>query len=120
MQDVNLEIDEFNLEDLLVLGEDKRIPIVIEYPREDGSKVKAKALVKQLTMRELDSIRINKNDFVETNMNVIEKALFKSNGDNFSRKELEYLPLGVVNAISEKIMEISGVNVNINNELMDF
>ena len=120
MNDVNLEIDEFNLEDLIVLGDDKRIPITIEYPRDDGSKVKAKALIKQLTMKELDAIRINRNDFIETNMNVLEKALFKSSGDNFSRDELEYLPLGVVNAVSEKIMELSGVNVDINNDLMDF
>ena len=120
MQEVNLEIDEFNLEDLLVLGDDKRIAITIEYPRGDGKTVKAKALIKQLTMKEVDNIRIDRNDVMETNLNVLEKALFKSNGDAFTKNELEYLPIGVITAVSEKIMELSGVSTNITNELMDF
>lgn len=118
--DVNLEIDEFNLEDLLILGEDKKIPVIIEFPKGDGSTVKAKALVKQLTMKEIDNIRLDRNDVAATNFKILQKAFFKSTGDKFSHEELECLPLGVVNAVTEKIMELSGVNTDINNELMDF
>ena len=115
-----VEVDEVNLEDLLVLGEDKRIGIEIDFPRDNGESVKVKALIKQLTLKELDGLSVNQGDIVETNLNVLERALFKTNGDNFTREELLLLPIGVVNAVSEKIMEVSGVNNSAGQMLRDF
>ena len=52
-----VETEEVNLEDLLVLGEEKKIPIHITFPNPDGeTKSNAKALIKQLTF---ERIRIN-------------------------------------------------------------
>ncbi len=115
----NIEIDEINLEDLIVLGEDKKIPIQIEFPKADGGVVKAKALVKQLTLKEIGDIKVNQNNIMESSLAVLEKALFKNNGKNFTEKELLVFPIGVINAISNKIMELSGVEID-ENKLRDF
>lgn len=115
-----VEHEEVSLEDLLVLGEEKRIPIRITFPNPDGeTKSNAKALIKQLTLKELDSLKIN-SDVASSNMSILQKALFKQNGDTFSRKELEVLPLGVVNAIATKILEVSGVDINEQKRLGNF
>ena len=56
MTEAKIEIDEINLEDAIVLGNDKLVNISIEYPREneDGDvieTVKTRAKIKQLTMK---------------------------------------------------------------------
>ena len=112
--------EEVNLEDLLVLGEDKKIPIHITFPNPDGETVsQAKALIKQLTLKELESVKVNSN-IAESNIFILRKALFKQNGDNFSNQELQVLPIGVVNAISNKILEVSGVDVSEQRRLQNF
>ena len=116
---VELE-EEVNLEELLILGEDKKIPIIISYPREDGKRIKAKALVKQLTLKELDRIQINRNNALRSNVMILEKALFKQDGSTFTSEELLALPIGVVNAIGNKILELSGVDLPDNLDLKDF
>ena len=115
-----VETEEVNLEDLLVLGEEKHIPIHISFPNPDGESVsKAKALIKQLTLKELNRIKIS-NDVASSNMSILERALFKQNGDTFSRSELEVLPIGVVNAIATKILEVSGVDLEEQRRLSNF
>lgn len=108
---IKLDHEELNLEDLIIMGDDKKIPIEIEFPRPDGGTVKARALIKQLTMGELDDIKIINDNPFAANLLVLELALFKSNGEHFSIEELKLLPIGVVNAIAAKVMEISGVNL---------
>ena len=115
-----VETEEVNLEDLLVLGEEKHIPIHISFPNPDGeTRSKAKALIKQLTLKELNRIKIS-NDVASSNMSILERALFKQNGDTFSRDELEVLPIGVVNAIATKILEVSGVDLEEQRRLSNF
>ena len=113
--------DEVNLEDLLVLGEDKKIAIHISFPNPDGeTSSQAKALIKQLTLKELDDIKISGTTVSESNMNILQRALFKQNGDTFSRRELQALPIGVVNAIATKILEVSGVDLEEQRRLSNF
>ena len=107
MTNPKLEIEETNLEDLILLGEDKLINILIEYPTEDGKHVKAKAKIKQLTMKELKNIDLN-NVTAETSIQILSKSLFKQDGTTFSKDLIMSLPVGVVNAIANKIMEVSG------------
>ena len=115
-----VETEEVNLEDLLVLGEEKHIPIHITFPNPDGETTSnAKALIKQLTLKELNRIQIS-NDVASSNMSILERALFKQNGDTFSRSELEVLPIGVVNAIATKILEVSGVDLEEQRRLSNF
>lgn len=115
-----VETEEVNLEDLLVLGEEKKIPIIIKFPNPDGeTRSNAKALIKQLTLKELDSLNIS-NNVANSNMSILQRALFKQNGDTFTRSELEVLPIGVVNAIATKILEVSGVDLEEQKRLSNF
>ncbi|MBR1610231.1 MAG: hypothetical protein IJ672_01890 [Methanobrevibacter sp.] len=111
--DVKIEVDEVNLEDLIILGEDKLFNISIEYPEEtdDGliNIVRTKAKIKQLTIKELKNIDINKVD-INTVANILSKSLFKQDGTNFSRELINTMPIGVCFAITKEIMKISGVD----------
>lgn len=104
--DPKIEVEETNLEDLILLGEDKLISILIEYPTENGS-VKAKAKIKQLTMKELKNMDLS-NPNIETSINILERALFQQDGSPFPKELILNLPVGVVNALGNKIMEVSG------------
>ena len=117
MTNPKINVEETNLEDLILIGEDKHIPILIEFPQGDNT-VKAKALIKQLTLKEMDKINLNKNNPWKMNIEILHTALLKSNGENFTTEELLALPVGVVNAVSEEIMKASGVDVD--KELRNF
>ena len=103
-----IEVEETSLEDLILLGEDKLIDVLIEYPTENG-KVQAKAKIKQLTMKELKNINLEKVT-PETSVQILEKALFKQNGEPFTKDLIMALPMGVVNALGNKILEVSGAD----------
>lgn len=100
---------EMNLEDLIILGADKKIPLVIEYPNLDGTKTAAKLFCKQLTLRELENVNTSSNNLQDI-LPVLRKTLFKQNGDNFSKPELMELPIGVLKALLVKIFELSGMH----------
>lgn len=101
-----IEIEETNLEDLILLGEDKLIDILIEYPTENGP-VKAKAKIKQLTMKELKNIDLKKPS-LETSIQILETALYQQNGEPFPKDYILALPVGVVNAVGSEILRVSG------------
>lgn len=119
LNNVEFQEEEFNLEELILLGDDKKIPIKIEFPKPNGEIVKAKALIKQLTINEIDSVKSQDNQLAVA-MLVLQKALFKTNGEPFSKPELRKLPIGVLNEIANKILEVSGINEETKNRLMDF
>jgi len=100
---------ELNLEDLIILGDDKKIPITITFPKGNGESVKAKALIKQLTLKELGNVNTQNNNLLDTSKLILRKALFKQDGTVFSDAEIEVLPVGVLVAISNRIMEVSGM-----------
>ena len=106
--DPKIEIEETNLEDLILLGEDKLINILIEYPTENGP-VKAKAKIKQLTMKELKNIDLQ-NITGETSIQILSKSLFKQDGSPFPKNLIMELPMGVVNTLGNEILRISGAD----------
>ena len=114
-ENVVWEEDEVSLEELILLGENKKIPIHIEYPLPDETTKKAKAFIKQLTMKEIEGIKQNDNTSA-----ILQKALFKSNGDPFTPTQIKKLPIGVVNALLNKIFEVSGVDPETLKQLQDF
>ena len=67
----------------------------------------------------METIKVNRDDLVAANRMLLEKALFKTNGEQYTQDELYLLPLGVVNALAEKIFELSGVDTT-NRRLRDF
>lgn len=103
-----IKVEETNLEDLILLGEDKLVNITIEFPSEKG-QIKAKAKIKQLTMKEFKGIDLNKQD-LESSVEILEKALYTSDGEPFSKDLILKLPIGVLYAITEEILKLSGVN----------
>lgn len=111
--------EEFDLEELIILGDDKKMPILIEYPTPDGRRVKAKALIKQLTINEIDNVKTQETQ-LQAAMIVLQKALFKTNGEPFSKNELRKLPIGVLTEISDKILEVSGIDDDTKQELVNF
>lgn len=102
-------IEEMNLEDLIILGADKKIPLIVEYPNIDGTKTAAKLFCKQLTLRELENVNTSSNNLQDI-LPVLRKTLFKQNGDNFSKPELMEMPIGVLKALMIKIFELSGMH----------
>lgn len=118
---IKLEVEEVGLEDLIILGESKKIPIHMEYPNQDGSKTSAKALVKQLTLKEIDKLKLKKGlPVLEINKRILKLGLYKSTGEPFTFEELDYLPIGLVEALANKISELSGADIKTKNKLEDF
>ena len=106
-----IQIEENSLENLILLGKDKLINIEIDYPTENG-RVKASAKITQLTMEELKNLDITTPN-LKTNLEILSKSLFKQDDTPFEKELLLELPVGVVNAVSEKILEISGVDTDL-------
>lgn len=120
LQEEKVEVTkEYSLEELILLGEDAKTPIIIQYPLPDGRVVKAKAFVKQLTMKELSNVDLTGND-VKSAMSILQRALFKENGDTFKKAELEVLPIGVIREVADLIMRLSGMDQNQQAELANF
>ena len=115
-ENVISEEEEVSLEELILLGEDKKIPIHIEFPKTDGTNVKAKAYVKQLTMKEIEEINVDNLN----NMTLLKMSLLQSDGEPFPPSKIRKLPIGVVNALIEKIFEVSGVDAETLKQLQDF
>ena len=116
----SVEVEEVGLEDLIVLGESKKVPIRITYSNDDGTKTRAKALIRQLTLKEMNNLQYNQKRLGNFYAAILKKALFKSDGTPFTMAELEYLPVGVVKEISRQIMDISGMDADKQDELKDF
>lgn len=112
MKDTKIKVEETNLEDLIIVGEDYHIPISIEFPKPNGEVAKAKALIKQITVKEMKKIETQGKNELEIAMEVLRVALLKQDGSNFTLQEISYLPLGVVRSLSDKILEVSGINLN--------
>ena len=102
-------VEETNLEDLILLGEDKLINIKIEYPTEKGN-VKTKAKIKQLTVKELKNLPLNKDLDITVVIQILQKSLFKQDETPFDKELILKLPVGVATIIAEQILEISGVD----------
>lgn len=112
MTESKIKVEETNLEDLIVLGEDYHIPVSIEFPKPNGDIVKAKALIKQITVKEMKKIQTKGKNDLEIAIEVLRAALLKQDSSNFTIQEISHLPLGVVSRLSDKILEVSGINMD--------
>lgn len=119
---ITVEADEVALEDLIIMGDAKKIPVHLSYPNVDGTTSRALLYVKQLTLKEIEKVKINNNKITGAMLNrkILNMGLFKSDGEKFTNDELGYLPIGVVDAIAEKILELSGVDIKKQEQLKDF
>ena len=119
MTSPKIEVEETNIEELIVLGEDKTIPIYIEYPNGEDT-IKAKAHIKPITMKDTQGLNLDPDsNMLEVSKILLRKGLLKQDGTNFSEELIDKLPLGVIKVIGDKIAEISGLGDN-TKELKDF
>jgi len=117
---VELVEEEFNLEELILLGDDKKIPILLQYPLPDGRIVKGKAKIKQLTLSELETVKTSPNNQLETITLILRKAFFQMNEEPFTKTQLRKIPIGVLKEVCNKIMEVSGFDEDLKTDLINF
>ena len=111
------EEDVFNLESLIVDGADAKIPITIKFPRADGRVVKAAAMIRPLTNIEWNNcVRLNRvpNDNTTNEVELLKKALYTKEGEQFPPHLVEKIPNGVVLELINELARISGVDVEEN------
>lgn len=119
------ENEVFDLETLIVDGADARIPIEVEFPIYKNGELKYKkygVMIKPLKSSELTNatqkgLRDSNSD---VNTEIVKLGLCRKTGAQYSPEIVEKLPAGVINKLTEKICEISGIHQDKekNNELI--
>ncbi len=103
---VEIQHETMDIEDLFITGKDKKTEIIITIQ----GKGDFKALVTPVTygqVKQLDKMSEEEvGDYVLTN------HFFKSNESKFTKEELDLLPAGVLKAVSQTIMELSGLDIS--------
>ena len=98
-----------NLETLITEGSDLRIPIVFDYPTQNGLK-KVSAIIRPLTVAEWEEatnyVMHHKKEFT---LKILEKGLLNNDGEPIPIELLRKMPIGVVNEIYRRISDVSGV-----------
>ena len=118
----------FDLESLVTDGADARIPITVEYPKKDGTMVKAGAMIRPLTNVEWNNAtRLNRKNTGTTNeVELVKIGLYTQKGEQFPPQLVEKLPAGLIVKIVEHLAEVSGIdlynkrNLKIAKDMMDF
>lgn len=114
---INLEIDtkELDLESLIVDGANARIPIEVEFPiyHEDGTLTYETrgAVIKPLKSHELTNasqigLRLDDSD---VNTEIVKAGLCRKDGLAYPPEVVESFPAGVISALANKILDVSGV-----------
>jgi len=113
--DYNLE----DLEDLIISGTDARIPVVFELELFDKKQKKmvvhnVSCNLKPLTNTEVQNAQriAYKSTTTTLQIEILKKGMFGINDDKpFNQKLIEKLPTGVVDNLAEKLLDISGVKL---------
>ena len=108
-----LEINEtkkiIDLETAITEGNKALIPYEFPYPNTD---LIVEVLLKPLTNPELNrALQLAKLNDTTVDIEMLHYSLFNTNETGFSMELLEKLPAGVVNDLSFKIAEISGIDI---------
>ena len=123
--------DVFDLERLIVDGADARIPVEVDFPvYTDGELEYRKygVMIRPLKSSELNNATQRGLQFDDTDVNteIVKLGLCKKNGEAYPEDIVEKLPAGVINKITEKICEVSGIqqdkekNAELVREMMGF
>ena len=119
IEHLSQEEEIFELEDLIINGEKKRIPVIVEIPEyneETGEMIVKKftARLKPLTNVEVNNARELglKVKNTTTDVEILKRGLYTKNNTLFPAEFIEALPAGTVEELSLKIAEISGIKFN--------
>ena len=116
-KEIEEAIEIMNLESLITGGTDNVIPIIINYM---GQQFSANIRpINALENNEVTQKFLNKKESII--VNTVKKCLLKDDGKtNYKIEEIALLPNGVVEAIYNKIQEISGMETeNVDDEQID-
>ena len=130
---MNNEFDDnvFDLERLIVDGADARIPVEVDFPvYKDGELTVKKygVMIRPLKSSELNNATQTGLRFDDTDVNteIVKKGLCRKDGSPYDPEVVEKLPAGVINKLTEKICEVSGIqqdkerNAELIKEMMGF
>ena len=65
-------------------------------------------------------MKLTEENLLPNSIRILQKAMFKQNGDNFKKAEIQTMPIGAVRAIANTILELSGVDEKTRAELPNF
>ncbi len=102
---INQDTELYDLETLITEGVNAHQTIEIEFP--DGRKAAGK--IRPITASEFKTI-YNKNP-ADMLLGVLELGLLNKNGDNLPRSLIDDLPMGLLSNLAERIMAISGLEL---------
>lgn len=103
---VEIEHEAMDIEDLFLTGKDKKTEIIITI----NGRGEFKALVTPVSYGEIK--KLDKMSEMEIANYVLTNHFFKPNGEPLSSSELDLLPAGILKAVSETIMKLSGLDIS--------
>lgn len=119
------EENAFDLETLIIDGANARIPVEIDFPIYKNGELTYKkygVMIRPLKSSELTNAtqRGLRDIGSDVNTEIVKLGLCRKNGEQYSSEIVEKLPAGVINTLTEKICEISGIHQDKekNNELI--
>lgn len=124
LEHLQQENEVFDLESLIVDGDDAKIPITFIYPNTNKT---VGAMIRPVNTREYNLI-LKKSEKLGLQflVEMLKIALYKMDGSPFPEELIGKLPAGVCAEIVEKINEVSGIKTNendlnkLNSELLGF
>lgn len=103
---MEIEHEVFDIEDLFLEGKDKITPIKITINNKDF-----RAYVEPVTYGQIKKMERTANE-EEVAEYILQNHFFRNDkGDKFTVDELDLLPAGVLKAVGETIMDLSGLNI---------
>ena len=121
----------FDLERLIVDGADARIPVEVDFPVYNDGELEYKrygVMIRPLKSSELNNATQVGLRFDDTDVNteIVKLGLCRKDGSPYDPDVVEKLPAGVINKLTEKICEVSGIqqdkekNAELIREMMGF
>lgn len=119
IEELTQETDLRDLESLILQGTDARVPVVFDLKLYDKKNEKmitktVKCFLKPLTNTEVQNAQRIAYKFRDTTPQIefLKKGMFDGNDELFNGKLISSLPTGVVDKLAEKLLEISGVELD--------
>lgn len=104
----------YDLEKLILDGENAKIPVEISYPTKEGGTVQVGALLKPLTDIETNNAMraLKKNKNTTFRLEILRRGLYTSEGEPFPFELIKIMYSGVAAQLADKLTELSGVQVD--------
>lgn len=103
-----------DLETLILEGANARIPVTFDYPKPNGEFVELTCCLKPLTSTEVDNARrlALKTRGTTAEIEMLKRGLYTKEGEQFPPELIPKMVSGVVDALVQKLLELSGVKID--------